>query len=170
VQVIEFTVLPEFSKNHKQIQLNFSVKSTKAMQFLIDWDALMVEDPRFEKEGLLSKGLCMDELLDSIRYPQFVIENKDGEKRFFSDIRLFENETIQMKSVYRMQSDIDTVKVSPFGVSKVESKYIDVNRLKINESDSEIRIHYLFAPTEQQKLAGYGKLRLTSNWFSLKTP
>ena len=72
-----------------------------------------------------------------------------------------------MKSVFALESEVDTIHLLPNKRISIKSPAIDINRFKINQADSLIRLYYLFKPTEEQKAAGYRSLVLTSDWFKL---
>ncbi len=163
---IEFTVVPELSEEGDTLRMQFDFRSDAQQTLLLDWDALSIYDPTFEKEGLLANDIELRNLLDSISQSQFVIENETRDRRFFSDIKLFEGEIMEAKSVFSFDSQVDTLHLSKNGIS-IKSMAINVNRLKIEPTDSVIRLHYLFKPTTEQKRAGFKVLIVSSDWFKI---
>jgi hypothetical protein len=164
----QFLVTPKFSREGNKVVLDYKFQSKEKQTFLLNCDALSVYDPNFEREDLLKNIPDLNRLLDSLKYSQFVIENKKNEKRFFSDIKLFEGEEMAMKSVFSFEDKVDTVSISIGKEALLSTDTILINRLKINKSDDEIRLHYLFHPTVEQTQLGYRPMLITSNWFKLQ--
>jgi hypothetical protein len=163
-QSVDFTVKSEPIEDSKVV-LSFDFKSSDAQTILIDWDALSVYNPQYEKN--VKELTDLEEVLNHIEHPQFVIENKTNQQRLFSDVQLFEGETMEMKSVFPVGPDVDTIDLEPNKSAVVKSEPIILNRLKISESDKTIRLHYLFKPTDEQKRNGFEQFIMTSNWFEL---
>jgi hypothetical protein len=164
---IVFKVFAEKNKEGNEVRLAFTFASNKEATLLFNWDALSVFDPTFEKDGILQNKEPLEKLIDSISNTQFVIENESHENRFFSDIQLFEGEQMDVKNVFALEPKIDTVKINVNHVVNLKSEPINSNRLKINLTDSLIRLRYLFKPTSEQQAAGFKPYILTSNWFKL---
>lgn len=164
---IDFKISPISFPDKNKVQLTFSFASDTEQKILMDWDALSVYDPPFEKDSILTRKMSIDELLGEISHSQFVIENESHERRLFSDIQLFEGETIEMKSEFKLEPKIDTIIIRPKIPVEVKSDVIDTKRLKIQESDSTVKLYYLFKPTDEQKAAGFKPQILSSNWFKL---
>jgi hypothetical protein len=165
---IQLSAIPEFTNQKKQLRLKLSFKSYKKRSFLFDRKVFSVYDPNFENEDLLAKGMDQMKLLDSIRFSQCIIENKMHEKRFFSDIRLFENETIQAKSVFMLDPNYDTINLTSNNEINIYTDYIDVNRFKNEIDDDTIRITYFFKPLHKQEIFGFKTIVTTSNWFPIR--
>lgn len=139
----------------------------KDKRILIDKDAFSIYDPKFESDSIKLEGVALIKVLEDLRYSQFVLENNSFKRRLFSDVRIFDGEQIEMKSEFSLTQSYDTVDlVKGKGVIHFDS--IQLKRLKIDESDSIVRLHYLFKPTPDQMKYGFRSVILTSNWFSLK--
>lgn len=67
-----------------------------------------------------------------------------------------------MKSVFSFEDEIDTLRMVANKEIEITSEGIDINRLRVKQIDNKIRLHYLFKPTEEQKLAGYESLCLST--------
>ena len=163
---IQFTVESRLNDKGDTLSLQLSFRSNNQQTLLLDLNALSIYDPNFESEELLSDDLEIEKIIDSISHTQFVIENSANTKRFFSDIKLFEGETMEVKNIFSFDSQIDTLRLSKDQVT-AKAITINVNRLKIEPSDTVIRLHYLFKPTAEQKQAGFKAFVVSSNWFKL---
>jgi hypothetical protein len=165
---ITFKVQVQSNNTDKpKVQLVFDFVSAHNEVILLDWTTLSVHDPCFEKDGLLTDRTDLKNLIDSLKCPQFVIENENRELKLFSDLQLFEGESVEVESEFLLEPHIDTLVIPSNKPIQVKSESIDINRFKIRESDSTVRLHYLFKPAEVQRLAGFKPLILTSNWFKL---
>jgi len=165
-QSMRFNARVEHTSDIDKIKLQFAFSSATKQVILIDWDALSVYNPQYEEDSLINVS-DLNGTINSIHHSQFVIENKSNQRRLFSDVILFEGETMEMKSAFPVGNNIDTLNLEANKPSLVRSAPIIVNRLKVSETDKTIRLHYLFKPTDEQKRNGFKQLILTSNWFEL---
>lgn len=164
---VQLKVVPQFEVYNK-MKLSFFILSNRDSTFLWDWNALSVETSNVEKDNLISSKDGPEDILKKISNSQIVIENKKMSKRFFSDVKLFEGETVNVKTFFRAGDSYDTIRARAGKEFFIQSRSIDVNRFKIIESDTTIRLHYLFKPTKEQESVGFKPLIITSEWFSLK--
>lgn len=157
----------EFDSTGKQLRLKLNFKSAEKDTFLFDRNVFSVFNSNLENENLLLGEITETSLVDKIKYSQCIVENKKHVKRFFSDVRLFENEEVQAKSVLMLDPNYDTISLAPNNEINVSTNYIDINRFKNDVSDSVVRVIYIFKPTSEQEKLGFRPKILTSNWFSV---
>jgi hypothetical protein len=169
--VCNYNVTPIFSVNSgtNEISLKHSFTCNEEYKLLFDRDALSFYSHEIPDTDLLLENGSLTHILTVIESSQFVVENINGDRRFFSDLRLFEGETITISNnepVFSIDDYIDTlnVKKNENNVS-IETEYFDSNRYKVNKEDDLIRLNYLFKPSLKQKEKGYQEMILTSNWF-----
>lgn len=166
VDFIKFQVTTKYAELGK-IKLNISFSSNSDTSFLWTSDVFSVGRGYPEKNKTIRIDESPESVLKRISLPQIIIENNQFQKRFFSDIVLFEGETIHTSSYFLMRSSYDTIVIKSDEKRSLQTDTIDINRLKINLTDSIIRFHYLFPSTQDQKLEGFKPLTITSNWINI---
>lgn len=165
----DFGVTPIYSVKGevKYVALISKFKFNKDVNFIFDHDALSLYSYTAEDKKFVNSLDDLSVLRDSIQHTQFIVENLKNERRFFSEIIFFDGERFESKDVFKLDRAIDTLRLRRNQLGKVESIFIDVNRLKINENDSIIRLYYIYKPNEQEKKDGFSSIFLKSNWISL---
>jgi hypothetical protein len=166
---IDFVITTTYSVKDsiEYIALTSEFKFTRDVNFIFDHDALSLESYTTEDEKIVNIPNDLFAIIDSIRRPQFIIENQKSEKRFFSEIKFFDGEKISPKCVFKLERTLDTLRLRKNQSAKVKSIVIDVNRLKINEGDSTIRLYYVYKPTEEEKAIGFSPICFKSDWVNL---
>ncbi|MFO0508361.1 MAG: hypothetical protein ACK5YS_05770 [bacterium] len=165
----DFVITPTYSTKDgvEYIGLTSEFKFNRDTNFIFDHDALSLDSYYAEDENILNAQNDLFVIMDSIKHPQFVIENRKGVMRFFSEITFFEDEKFNSKDVFKLERTLDTLKIRRNESAIVKSIFIDVNRLKINQSDSTIRLYYIYKPSEEERALGFNPIVLKSNWVSL---
>ena len=128
----------------------------------IDWTVFELFEDDFQDSEIL-KIRSLDEVLKMVEDDQIIIENSKGDKRFFSDIRTFDKETIPVSSVFSIKNDDGSINMLKPNETFNKKICINTNRLKIKKDDEQIRIYWL---AKNKKRGGEGII-LKSNWMSL---
>ena len=166
-QPTRFNITTEFAASGSQLRLVLTFSSSSYDTFLFDKSMFSIFNQNFEPASHLKKGMDGAATYKRIKTSQCIIENKAGAQRFFSDVRLFEGEVVQAKSVFQLDRSYDSVYLTPDNKVTLTTNFIDVNRLRNSPKDSVIRIVYIFRPDAAQKKIGLKPKEITSNWFSI---
>jgi len=159
--------------------IEFSFHSTFFTQLLL-FDYLVFCIPCVQNTVLLKKPYPLPPyknlltLKDSLSKSELIIENKQGQFRIFNLPRNIDGMFVSLKTRFY---SCDNVYIEDpceeiyelTGEKPVKFKVdILVNDLKIQDTNEEIRLHYVFKPTERQQKLGFTQsFILTSNWISL---
>lgn len=128
----------------------------------IDWVVFGLFENNFQDSEIL-KTHSLDEVLNTVKDDQIVVENFNGDKRFFSDVRTFDEETIPVSSVFRIKDDYGSIDMLKSKGILNKKLCINTNRLKIKKDDKKVRIYWL---VKNKNIGGEGVI-LKSNWINL---
>ncbi|WP_088342419.1 hypothetical protein [Robiginitalea sediminis] len=129
----------------------------------IDWSAFNLLEGDHPESELLDE-YELDELLEMIDKDQLVVENAEGHRRFFSDIKTFKNETIPVTSIFDISEKGGTLQRLKSGQDIGRVICLNLNRLKINEDDKKIKVYWLV----KDKSKGENGVVLSSNWIAME--
>lgn len=113
-------------------------------------------------------------ILNKISYSQILVENKGSIGHFFTHfIYMDTTKGFSYDPIYPCdplspstysEECVKTVRLKPGKPESFRVTFLK-NHLRTSADDNEIRLHYLFKPTQEQKAQGFKPLILTSNWF-----
>lgn len=119
-----------------------------------------------QQTNLISKyKKDLNRIQKTINHTDFVIENMNGDMRFFSEDSL--------NLIYPISDNINFVFFNPIVNINKSKKHklihseIKLHSLEVNKFDKLVRLHYIFKPDKEQVSKGYEEIQLTSNWFYL---
>jgi hypothetical protein len=166
----EMTVVPKFviGDTVSLISLEFTFISKDEMSVIFDHDALSIETYKTEQTDSANDLVDVIAASRSMRHPQFVIENKKHQRRFFYDAVFFEDELYYPRNVFTLDRTVDTLRSHQGQPAKTNSVYIDVNRFKIDSYDDSVRLFYIYRASSEEKKIGFRDEIFQSNWFSLE--
>ncbi|UII76991.1 hypothetical protein LV716_04160 [Flagellimonas sp. HMM57] len=128
----------------------------------IDWTVFELFEDDFQDSEIL-KTHSLNEVLNIVEDDQIVVENSKGDKRFFSEVRTFDTETIPVSSVFRIKDDGGSIDMLKSNVTFNKKLCINTNRLKVKKDDEQIRLNWL---VKNKNKGGEGMV-LKSNWINL---
>ncbi len=147
-------------------QLDLSLKAKADQTIIWDWKALSFDCYYDEAEGILEKYQDLEELRAVLKFNQFVLENKAGQRRFYSELTFFGKEK-QVELMNCAEDWFKELKLTPTQTLSLDQKIAYLSDYRVSESDSEVRLHYFFQPDSTQKAKGFIPIQLSSNWFSI---
>jgi hypothetical protein len=140
-------------------------KSNVERKLVFDWAAFSKECGSEQSKEVFSKcGNNLQCILDAIAHSQIVIENKKGEMLFFTEkTDAFFNRPMKLSNCAGNSFKYLQLKanesIALFPIERF------VSDLKPHENDDDVRLHYLFKPTQEQRAQGYKPIYISSNWF-----
>lgn len=153
----------EFSSEFNQecIQLEFRLSSRDTCEVIMDFRELSYHCSHFSPVKMIEDDeLSFDSLIQVLEFSQFLLENKSGNLRFFSDFPREDGTEV----IYLGECLVD---YEPWVLEK--GKVIDVRSapimkedLLVKRGDRQVRVHYFFI-LDGRELEPF---ILTSNWFS----
>lgn len=156
-------------EEEKTIKVGFAFHSISNHKLIIDWHAFSTETHNgFDQLKLDTISPHLDSIISRINWSQILLENREGAYRFFSSKKFYPQEGVIIFGEFYsyMFPQLDTILITkddPFRFDRT----IWVNDLKVELSDEEIRLHYLFVPDSAQTQGGFEPLIVTSNWLKL---
>lgn len=95
----DFVITPTYSVKDsiEYIALTSEFKFNRDVNFIFDHDALSLESYTTKDEKIVNTSNDVFAIMDSIKHPQFIIENQKSEKRFFSEINFLMEKNLTPK-------------------------------------------------------------------------
>lgn len=110
----------------------------------------------------------LDSIWALIKYSQLLVENENGEYRFFSYPNRAYGVTPLRFILEVLGPNYEVVVIEKDDPTQL-SRDIHIRDVLINPDDQKIRLHYLFKPDEDGLSNGFEPLILSSNWLEVES-
>lgn len=164
LQDIHFKIAFEQKNNKDYIKFHF--KSIKDTSFTWDWKAVDYECYNHDSHDLLLKKTnSVAVILNSIKFNQLILEDKLGNKRFYSSFVLFKGEEKEIGLKNCMSDWNDKIELIKGKETILENEIKYHSDFLPAENSKWLRIHYLFKPQNYiRKDYPQQSIIITSDW------
>jgi hypothetical protein len=144
------------------LMLNFNAER----DIIFDWKVASEVCYMDEKASLLANQDSIVFLINKLKNNQLVVENKNGERKFFMNTNNCKEYSF---TIYSESCYVDWFEVIINNQNDKQIKIFIPNResLKVSCNDKQVKLYYFFKPNQKQKSMGFKNEVMESNWIGV---